>query len=56
MCGADYVTAITTVFDSPEGLQRLGDSLEEIDEEKAALVYGYWIARLDPQTMKVEEV
>ena len=26
MCGADYVTAITTVFDSPEGLQRLGDS------------------------------
>ena len=33
MCGADYVTAITTVFDSPEGLQRLGDSLEEIDAD-----------------------
>ena len=33
MCGAVYVTAITTVFDSPEGLQRLGDSLEEIDAD-----------------------
>ena len=33
MCGADYVTAITTVFDSPEGLQRLEDSLEEIDAD-----------------------
>ena len=33
MCGADYVTAITTVFDSPEWLQRLGDSLEEIDAD-----------------------
>ena len=33
MCGSDYVTAITTVFDSPEGLQRLGDSLEEIDAD-----------------------
>ncbi len=33
MCGADYVTAITTVFDSPEGFARLGDSLTEIDQE-----------------------
>ena len=27
MCGADYVTAITTVMDSGEGLERLGDAL-----------------------------
>ena len=26
MCGADYVTAITTVMDSGEGLERLGDA------------------------------
>lgn len=32
MCGADYVTAITSVMDSPEGLERLGDALLGIDE------------------------
>ena len=31
MCGADYVTAITTVMDSQEGMERLGDALLEID-------------------------
>lgn len=31
MCGADYVTAITTAMDSPKGLKRLGDALMEID-------------------------
>lgn len=31
MCGADYVTAITTVMDRPEGLDRLGDALMGID-------------------------
>lgn len=31
MCGADYVTAITSVMDCPEGLKRLGDALTEID-------------------------
>lgn len=31
MCGADYVTAITTVMDSREGMERLGDALLEID-------------------------
>lgn len=31
MCGADYVTAITTAMDSPEGLNRLGSALLEID-------------------------
>lgn len=32
MCGADYVTAITTVMDTSEGLNRLGDALLAIDE------------------------
>lgn len=31
MCGADYVTAITTAMDRPEGFSRLGDALLEID-------------------------
>lgn len=31
MCGADYVTAITTAMDSPEGIKRLGDALVQID-------------------------
>lgn len=31
MCGADYVTAITTAMDSGEGLERLGEALVRID-------------------------
>ena len=33
MFGADYVTAITTVMDSGEGLERLGDALTRIDSQ-----------------------
>lgn len=33
MCGADYVAAITTVMDSGEGLERLGDALTRIDTQ-----------------------
>ena len=33
MCGADYVTAITTVMDSGEGLERLGDAWTRIDSQ-----------------------
>ena len=33
MCGADYVTAITTGMDSGEGLERLGDALTRIDSQ-----------------------
>lgn len=33
MCGADYVTAITTVMDSGESLERLGDALTRIDSQ-----------------------
>ncbi|MEG2350194.1 MAG: decarboxylase [Hungatella sp.] len=33
MCGADYVTAIATVADTPEGLMRLQSALLEIDGE-----------------------
>lgn len=32
MCGADYVTAITAVGDSKEGLERLRDALLSVDE------------------------
>ncbi|MGN0372239.1 MAG: aminotransferase class I/II-fold pyridoxal phosphate-dependent enzyme [Enterocloster sp.] len=34
MCGPDYVTAITTVMDSAEGLRRLGDALTAVDERQ----------------------
>lgn len=40
MCGADYVTAITSVMDSPEGLRRLEMALTEIDERQAEGVPG----------------
>ena len=33
MCGADYVTAITTVRDSGEGRERQGDALTRIDSQ-----------------------
>ena len=33
MCGADYVTALTTVMDSGEGLERLGAALTRIDSQ-----------------------
>lgn len=33
MCGADYVTAITTAWDSEDGLRRLEAALLEIDQE-----------------------
>ena len=47
MCGADYVTAITTAMDSREGMERLAHALLEIDsrlvscgeEEEARSVY-----------------
>lgn len=40
MCGADYVTAITTVMDSPKGLKRLGDALMEIDGRLKSMTKG----------------
>ena len=40
MCGADYVTAITSVFDSEEGLKRLEKALMEIDREASSLKEG----------------
>lgn len=33
MCGADYVTAIATVMDSQEGLERLGRAMTALDAE-----------------------
>lgn len=34
MCGPDYVTAITTVMDTEDGLKRLEDALMAIDQER----------------------
>ena len=42
MCGADYVTAITTAMDSAHGLERLEDALTRID---GCLASGGWDAR-----------
>ena len=36
MCGADYVTAITTLEDTEEGLQRLCSALLELDDQLGA--------------------
>lgn len=32
------------------------DTLETMSESAAETVYGYWIARLDPETLKISEV
>ena len=32
------------------------DTLENMTEEAAESVYGYWIGRLDPETLKISEV
>ena len=32
------------------------DSLEEMDEETAYMIYGYWIAKIDGQTLEISEV
>ena len=38
------------------GGEELYDSLEELDAGGAESVYGYWIARLEPETLKLSEV
>ena len=40
MCGADYVTAITTFLDEDQALERLGDALLEIDGTMVRRVSG----------------
>ena len=40
MCGADYVTAITTVMDSREGLLRLEQACLETDERIGRMMIG----------------
>jgi len=42
MCGPDYVTAITTAWDTDEGLDRLGAALLEIDGGLAEDIAGGW--------------
>ena len=32
------------------------DSLDAMSESEAVSIYGYWIARLDPETLKITEV
>ena len=38
------------------GGEELYDTLENMAENTAETVYGYWIARLDPETLKLSEV
>lgn len=48
MCSANYVTAITSVMDTKEGLKRLGDALKTID--------GVLTVSIDPKKQKEDGV
>ncbi len=45
-----------TLWQPLAGGEELFDSLESLSEEQAREVYGYWIAALDPDTLKLSEV
>lgn len=45
-----------TLWQPLKGGEELYANLEEIDEETAAAVYGYWIAGLDGKTLQIREV
>ena len=45
-----------TLWQPLAGGEELYDSLEQLERERAETVYGYWIARLDPDTLKLSEV
>ena len=44
-----------TLWQPLAGGEALYDSLETLDEGAAETIYGYWIARLDPETLKLSE-
>ena len=45
-----------TLWQPLAGGEELFDSLETLSENQAREVYGYWIAALDPDTLKLSEV
>lgn len=45
-----------TLWQPLAGGEELFDSLENLSENQARDVYGYWIAALDPDTLKLSEV
>ena len=45
-----------TLWQPLAGGEELYDSLENLSEDLAREVFGYWIARLDPDTLKLTEV
>lgn len=44
-----------TLWQPLRGGEELYDCLEEMEEEVAYKVYGYWIARLDSATLEISE-
>ena len=53
MCSIDYITAITSVMDTEEGLKRLENALISIDRE---LKEGYGLKSVPKNRMAVKEV
>ena len=44
-----------TLWQPLTGGEELYDSLDHLEKEAAESIYGYWIARLDPETLKLSE-
>ena len=44
-----------TLWQPLAGGEELYDSLDHLEKEAAETIYGYWIARLDPETLKLSE-
>ena len=45
-----------TLWQPLKGGERYYTSLEEMDEETAHKIFGYWIARIDSKTLEISEV
>ncbi len=45
-----------TLWQPLRGGEELYESLEVLDEETAEVIYGYWIAKLDSETLEICEV
>ncbi len=45
-----------TLWQPIRGGEEWYDELQHLDEEKAGFIYGYWIARIDGETLEICEV
>jgi len=45
-----------TLWQPLAGGEELYDTLDNLSDTRAESVYGYWIARLNPETLKISEV